>query len=140
MASNNYATPAPPVGNTAAVSPGFQKPNSTSIKGFRITTQKLPILKSDPIEEMTKKLGITPPEMIFGDNYVTIEHEKSNWGIMFNAFDALDRVDKTGESMLKVAYSGEWQKSRYVSSSLGWDMTNFGSTSEKKPTKESRKW
>lgn len=61
---------------------------------------------------MTKDLGIAPPEMIFGDNFVTIEHEKTGWKITFNAFDALDRVDKTGQSMLQVAYSGEWQKSR----------------------------
>ncbi|KAJ5637293.1 TIP41-like protein [Penicillium lividum] len=50
--------------------------------------------------------------MIFGDNYVMIEHDKSGWGINFNSFDALDRVDKTGQSMLQVAYSKEWQKSR----------------------------
>lgn len=81
--------------------------------GFKITTQKRPILKADPIEDMTQKLGIAPPEMIFGDNYVTIEQEHGPWGITFNAFDALDRVDKTGASMLKVAYSKEWQKSRY---------------------------
>ena len=52
--------------------------------------------------------------MIFGDNFVRVEHEGSGWGVEFNSFDALDRVDKTGESMLKVAYSKEWQKSRYV--------------------------
>ncbi|PTU18649.1 hypothetical protein P175DRAFT_0503451 [Aspergillus ochraceoroseus IBT 24754] len=111
MSSNNLARP-PVMGNTAAVSPGHQKPNSVNVKGFKISTQKLPILKADPIEEMTKKLGIAPPEMIFGDNYVSIEHEKSGWSITFNAFDALDRVDKKGESMLKVAYSKEWQESR----------------------------
>lgn len=61
---------------------------------------------------MTNKLGITPPEMIFGDNFVTIEHAASGWGISFNAFDALDRVDKSGEKRLQVAYSKEWQKSR----------------------------
>ncbi|GAB1217143.1 hypothetical protein ATERTT37_006368 [Aspergillus terreus] len=105
--SSSYAP-----GNPAAVSPTAQRPNSVSVQGFRISTQKRPILKADPIEEMTKKLGIAPPEMIFGDNYVTIEHEKSKWGITFNAFDALDRVDKTGSSMLKVAYSKEWQQSR----------------------------
>lgn len=98
---------------STATSPSFQKPNSVTVKGFKISTQKLPILKADPIEEMTKELGITPPEMIFGDNFVAIEHEQSSWGIAFNAFDALDRVDKTGTSMLKVAYSREWQKSRY---------------------------
>lgn len=75
-------------------------------------TQKLPILKAEPIEDMTKKLGIAPPEMIFGDNFVSIEHEPTGWGITFNAFDALDRVDKTGERMLEVAYSKEWQRSR----------------------------
>ena len=96
----------------AAVSPSSQKPDATSIKGFRISTQKLPILKAEPIEEMSNTLGIALPEMIFGDNFVKIEHEKTGWGITFNAFDALDRVDKTGESMLKVAYSKEWQKSR----------------------------
>lgn len=112
MASNARTAPAHIMRSPAAVSPSSQEPNSTSIKGFRISTQKLPILKAEPIEEMTKDLGIAPPEMIFGDNFVTIEHEKTGWKITFNAFDALDRVDKTGQSMLQVAYSGEWQKSR----------------------------
>ncbi|KAJ5286929.1 TIP41-like protein [Penicillium angulare] len=101
---------AQPTGHAAAYH--SKRPQEISIQGFRISTQKLPILKADPIEEMTKNLGITPPEMIFGDNYVMIEHEKSGWGINFNSFDALDRVDKTGQSMLQVAYSKEWQKSR----------------------------
>ncbi|KIW10976.1 hypothetical protein PV08_10275 [Exophiala spinifera] len=87
-------------------------PRSFSIEGFRITTQKLPILKAGPIEEMTNKLGIAPPEMIFGDNFVAIEHPSSGWGIKFDAFGALDRVDKTGEKRLKVAYSKEWHQSR----------------------------
>lgn len=89
------------------------KPQVFFRNGFRITTQKHPILKAGPIEDMTSRLGITPPEMIFGDNYVSMEHSASGWGIAFNAFDALDRVDKTGAAMLKVAYSREWQKSRY---------------------------
>ncbi|KZF21565.1 TIP41-domain-containing protein [Xylona heveae TC161] len=86
--------------------------NSIRLRGFTITTRKLPILKAGPIEDMTDKLGINPPEMIFGDNLVAIEHETSGWGIQFNAFDALDRVDKTGQSMLQVAYSKEWQRNR----------------------------
>jgi type 2A phosphatase activator TIP41 len=80
--------------------------------GFKITTHKLPILKAGPIEEMTENLGIAPPEMIFGDNSISVEHGKSGWSISFNAFDALDRVDKKGDSMLKVAYSKEWQQTR----------------------------
>ena len=86
--------------------------NSITQHGFKITTRKLPILKAEPIEQMTTKLGIAPPEMIFGDNMVSIEH-KSGWGINFNTYDALDRVDKTGGSMLQVAHSKEWQSTRY---------------------------
>lgn len=108
----NPAAVVPP--GYAAVSPETKKPHGISIHGFRVSTQKLPILKAEPIEEMTRRLGIAPPEMIFGDNHVTIEHEKGDWGINFNAFDALDLVDKTGQSMLQVAYSKEWQKSRYA--------------------------
>jgi hypothetical protein len=89
-----------------------QADTSITKDGFKITTRKLPILKAGPIEEMTKKLGITPPEMIFGDNLVRIEHEQSGWFIEFNAFDALDLVDKTGEKMFKVSYSKEWQQNR----------------------------
>src|SRR5579862_5361128 len=88
--------------------------DSITQRGFTITTHKLPILKAGPIEEMTSKLGITPPEMIFGDNVMSIEHKESGWQIAFNAFDALDRVDKTGESMLKVSYSKEWQRNRWL--------------------------
>lgn len=112
MTTNSRTAPIPVAGDTAAASPTAQKPDSITVKGFKVSTQKLPILKAEPIEAMTKKLGIAPPEMIFGDNFVSIEHERSGWSINFNAFDALDRVDKTGESMLQVAYSREWQKSR----------------------------
>ena len=82
-------------------------------EGFRVTTRKLPILKAEPIEEMSAKLGIAPPEMIFGDNSVSIEHVASQWSLEFTTFDALDRVDKTGTSMLQVAHSREWQSTRY---------------------------
>ncbi|KAE8361037.1 TIP41-like family-domain-containing protein [Aspergillus caelatus] len=112
MSSGSSRVSAFAMGNPAAVSHATGKPNTISVQGFKITTEKRPILKADPIEDMTKRLGIAPPEMIFGDNFVTIQHEKSRWGITFNAFDALDRVDKTGASMLKVAYSKEWQRSR----------------------------
>lgn len=113
MSSENSRVPSFAMGNPAAVFLAAEQPNTISVQGFKITTEKRPILKAEPIEDMTKRLGIAPPEMIFGDNFVSIQHEKSRWGINFNAFDALDRVDKTGASMLKVAYSKEWQRSRY---------------------------
>lgn len=98
--------------DTTFPTPQAAAPRSFTIEGFRITTQKLPILKAGPIEQMTSQLGIAPPEMIFGDNFVAIEHAASKWAIKFDAFGALDRVDKTGEKRLKVAYSKEWQQSR----------------------------
>lgn len=106
-----------PVGGQNSSSSGFSSSkdagSSITQHNFKITTRKLPILKAEPIEQMTAKLGITPPEMIFGDNMVSIEHLPSGWGINFNTFDALDRVDKTGNSMLQVAHSKEWQSTRY---------------------------
>lgn len=83
-------------------------------KGFKISARKLPISKSDEIDDMSNKLGIPVPEMIFGDNLVAIEHLKSGWRLEFNAFDALDRVEKTDKNMLQVAYSKEWSSSRYA--------------------------
>ena len=90
------------------------RPNDATVvhSGFKITTRKLPILMAGPIERMTENLKITPPEMIFGDNFVRIDDKTSKWCIEFNAYDALDRVDKTGANMLKVAYSEEWHENR----------------------------
>ena len=104
--------------NALTPSPSYSPPSadiggSITQNGFTISTQKMPILKAEPIAYMSKKLGIAPPEMIFGDNLMVIEHE-SGWGIQFNAWDALDRVDKTGGSMLQVAHSKEWQSTRYA--------------------------
>ncbi|EXJ88873.1 hypothetical protein A1O3_01937 [Capronia epimyces CBS 606.96] len=110
MALNGHQTAS--TSDTKFPSPSAAAPRWFATEGFRVTTQKLPILKAGPIEEMTEKLGIAPPEMIFGDNFVSIEHPSSGWGIKFDAFGALDRVDKTGEKRLKVAYSKEWQQSR----------------------------
>lgn len=100
---------------TAAIDEPFPSKDSDHTlthAGYRIITRKLPILKAAPIELWTQRLGIAPPEMIFGDNLVRIEHIPTGWYIEFNAYDALDRVDKKGDSMLAVSYSQEWQKSR----------------------------
>ena len=87
---------------------------TTRNKQWRISTRKAPILKAEPIDQMNEKLRIPVPEMIFGDNFVAIEHESSGWKLNFNSFDALDRVSKSANGMLQVAYSKEWQKDRYA--------------------------
>ncbi|KAK4106172.1 TIP41-domain-containing protein [Parathielavia hyrcaniae] len=80
---------------------------------FQITSRKLPILKSGPIDAMSARLGIPVPEMIFGDNLVSVAHPPSGWSVSFSAEGALDTVDKTGEAgMLRVAYAREWSSSR----------------------------
>ncbi|RPA80884.1 TIP41-domain-containing protein [Ascobolus immersus RN42] len=87
-------------------------PKTITQSGFRISTLKLPILNSSEIDAMTERLTIAPPEMIFGKNYVEIEHIASGWAIRFDAESALDTVGKDGERMLKVSYSEEWSKMR----------------------------
>ncbi|KAK3071241.1 Tap42 interacting protein [Teratosphaeriaceae sp. CCFEE 6253] len=91
--------------------PGVQ--STTTYNGtWRITTRKLPILKAEPIETLSHAIGIPIPEMIFGDNYVSITHIPSAWSLQFNARDALDRVSKTEEGMLQVAVAEDWKKDR----------------------------
>lgn len=82
---------------------------------WAISTRKLPISKASAIDAMNESLGIPVPEMIFGDNIVALTHA-SNWQINFNPYDALDRVDKTDKTMLKVAYAKDWSSSREVTS------------------------
>ncbi|KAI1128549.1 TIP41-like family-domain-containing protein [Nemania abortiva] len=79
---------------------------------FAISSRKLPISKAGPIEALEKDVGIPMPEMIFGDNVVSVAHAPTGWRVEFNARDALDAVGKTGENMLRVAYAGEWSASR----------------------------
>jgi type 2A phosphatase activator TIP41 len=79
---------------------------------FTIATRKLPISKAGPIDDMTERLGIPVPEMIFGDNLVSVTHAPTGWSVSFNAFDALDGVDKTDKKMLQVAYARDWSSSR----------------------------
>ncbi|KAI1659538.1 TIP41-domain-containing protein [Daldinia decipiens] len=79
---------------------------------FIISTRKLPISKAGPIEALEQELGIPVPEMIFGDNLVSVRHVPSGWAVEFNARDALDAVDKTDRNMLQVAYAKSWSASR----------------------------
>jgi type 2A phosphatase activator TIP41 len=98
----SYPTPSNPKSATVSF---FQR-------GWTIITRKLPISKSDAIDALSAKLRIPVPEMIFGDNLVSVENVGKGWCLEFNPFDALDRVDKTDRTMLKVAYSREWSESR----------------------------
>ncbi|KAK5138220.1 hypothetical protein LTR08_004916 [Meristemomyces frigidus] len=102
---------APPHATMDDRSPGVQR-ITTRNGPWDITTRKLPILKAEPIEELSKSIGIPIPEMIFGDNFVSITHKTTGWTLEFNARDALDKVSKTEEGMLQVAVAEEWKKER----------------------------
>ncbi|PSS00985.1 TIP41-like family-domain-containing protein [Coniella lustricola] len=106
---NHITSPNEPYPDPAVLS----QATTTHTQGaFAISSRKLPISKSGPIDEMSRRLGIPIPEMIFGDNLVAIDHAPSGWRIEFTAEAALDLVDKTGANMLQVAYAGEWSSSR----------------------------
>ena len=105
------ATPPLPPASTGPPTAGAQ--SATTQNGhWYITTRKLPILKAGPIDALSDEIGIPIPEMIFGDNFVSLTHLPTGWTLWFNARDALDRVSKTEEGMLQVAVADAWKKVR----------------------------
>lgn len=107
MATTGAIAPTMAPGPTAGI-----QSHTTRNGQWKVSTRKQPILKAEPIEELSKSIGIPIPEMIFGDNFVAIEHIASGWKLEFNAKDALDRVSKTEEGMLQVAVADAWKKDR----------------------------
>lgn len=91
-------------------------------QGWTVTTLKGPILNAQDIDNAEKNLGIPIPEMIFGKNKVSIEHEKSGFEIHFTALNALDLVDKTGDKgLIQVAHSKAWSSTRNKNRSAAGD-------------------
>lgn len=114
------ASPAIPPGQTMPPPPDLNTATKSHTQGnFTITSRKLPISKAGPISAMESRLKIPIPEMIFGDNLVSIRHNPTGWSVSFSAEPALDLVDKTGENMLSVAHSREWSASRENSYAAG---------------------
>ena len=68
-------------------------------------------------------LGIPIPEMIFGNNFLSIEHKSSGFKLEFKALPALAMVDQSSTScdLIKVSYAREWfEKRRYFTLSFSW--------------------
>ena len=86
-----------------------------SIKGWKITSTKLPISSSNECDSIASQIGIPVPEMTFGNNSVHIEGP-NGWRCVFNTLEALDTVDKTGSDGLRVSYSEKWNRTRYADS------------------------
>jgi type 2A phosphatase activator TIP41 len=96
----------------STTTPSLPPPSQHRQANFVVTTVKRPISKAEPIDELSQRIGIPVPEMIFGDNLVAVTHVPSGWTVEFNAADALDAVGKTGENMLQVAYARDWSRTR----------------------------
>ncbi|KAL1899440.1 Tap42 interacting protein [Sporothrix stenoceras] len=115
-----------PMNDITSVNEPFLSPTDlaqatrTHVQGrWQISSRKLPISRAGAIDDMTNRISIPVPEMIFGDNQVAIRHVPSGWAIWFDAGDALDQVDKTGQGRLQVAYASDWASSREMSSVEG---------------------
>ena len=87
---------------------------SISIGEWTISSRKKPILNSQELEdwENNKLRGLPAlPEMIFGNNYVQIKNTDKEWGIEFNALDALKLVD-LADPGIRVSYAQKWIDSK----------------------------
>lgn len=96
----------------------YESPNSRSIKvnGWLISTTTNPISNASECDALQASLGIPLPEMTFGNNNLTLEHEASGWKYSFSAEDALAAVKRgqlgDGDGGVKVEYADAWLKSR----------------------------
>ncbi|KAG0016854.1 hypothetical protein BGZ82_000924 [Podila clonocystis] len=97
-----------------------------NIQDWTVLSHKTSILNSQEIDKhvglnrflfhffsATNELGIPIPEMIFGNNFLSIEH-KSGFKLEFKALPALAMVDQSSKSsdLIKVSYAREWFEKR----------------------------
>ncbi|CEG79445.1 hypothetical protein CU097_010565 [Rhizopus azygosporus] len=77
---------------------------------WKIISKKAPICSSSEMEKIQQDFGLPPPEMVFGNNLISLE--KGEFKICFTAYDALSKVDtsSTSSENLKVAYAEEWTR------------------------------
>ncbi|KAK9452116.1 type 2A phosphatase [Limtongia smithiae] len=90
-------------------------PSIAAAHGWHVYARKGAIMSADEIDRAYARLRIPIPEMIFGKNYVVMQHAPSGWTLGFNSVDALDRVAKHGNpdgGLVKVAYSETWMKDK----------------------------
>ncbi|KAI8908093.1 TIP41-like family-domain-containing protein [Powellomyces hirtus] len=82
-----------------------------NLHGWTITTCKTAIFNCGELERASQELAVPNPEMLFGNNHLTIAHE-SGLKITFKAMDALQRVDASPNAAegIKVACAVHWAK------------------------------
>ncbi|RKP04874.1 TIP41-like family-domain-containing protein, partial [Thamnocephalis sphaerospora] len=92
-----------------------QPPRRTlEFRGWTVETCKKPILSSTEIERAEAALSLPMPEMIFGNNYLSVTHAASGFQLSFRALDALRHVAVGHEAArsVQVAYAEDWARTR----------------------------
>lgn len=61
-------------------------------------------------------LSLPMPEMIFGNNYLSVTHAASGFQLRFHALEALRHVSVGPQAArsIQVAYADDWARTRYV--------------------------
>lgn len=91
------------------------------ILGWTVETCKMPILNSNEIKRFSEKLKVPPPEICFGNNYLSIKHSQSGFHYEWNALDALlplNPIEGEDEDYIKVAYADDWSQARKQSDAV----------------------
>ncbi|KAF9933348.1 hypothetical protein FBU30_005752 [Linnemannia zychae] len=85
-----------------------------AIQDWTVLSHKTSILNSQEIDTASADLGIPIPEMIFGNNFLSIEHQPSGFKLEFKALPALAMVDQSSAAsdLIKVSYAREWFEKR----------------------------
>lgn len=95
-----------------------ETPNSRTIEinDWVIIASTNPISSASECDALQASLGFPLPEMTFGSNYLSLEHQPSGWKMMFDTHNALKCVKKgelgEGDGGVKVGYADAWLKSR----------------------------
>lgn len=95
-----------------------ESPNSRSIEIYDwfITASTNPISNAPECDAIQSLLGIPLPEMIFGNNYLTLEHRSTGMKYSFTAQESLKNVKKgelvDGDGSVKVGYADKWLETR----------------------------
>ncbi|KAJ8594031.1 TIP41-domain-containing protein [Rhizopogon salebrosus TDB-379] len=95
-----------------------ETPNSRTIEinDWMITASTNPISSASECDALQASLGFPLPEMTFGSNYLSLEHQPSGWKMLFDTHNALKCVKKgelgEGDGGVKVGYADAWLKSR----------------------------
>ncbi|GAA5946997.1 hypothetical protein JCM3765_002111 [Sporobolomyces pararoseus] len=90
---------------------------SIRLSDFHIQSTKLPILTIPESDQASNDLDLALPEIIFGNNKLSIRHEATGFGLEWNTLDMLREVKKgpgwenlPGSGALKVAHADEWSR------------------------------